>query len=414
MAHIKRHLKNKLLAALEASPVVFLNGPRQAGKSTLVKEIAKKDFPAEYVTFDSTTQIAAATNSPESYLRERKGALIIDEVQLVPDVFRALKTVVDEMRHAQGGKIKGRFLLTGSANIMALPKLSDPLVGRMGVLTLYPISSAEIAEGKGDFLERLFAGDFMADKGKRKIIDMIRAATFPEISGASAADCTRWFDGYLTTILQRDVRALAEIAKLNTLPNLLRILANRAGGLVNDADIARDASLNPVTSRNYKTLLKMLFLTFELAPWHRNISKRLIKSPKGYVTDTLLLCHLLQYELEDLEKNRPELFGHALENFVATELLKLIANNDQKFDLLHFRTGDNKEVDFVLERPNGQLAGVEVKKRDRVDQSDFKGLQELQTLAGKDFVGGVVLYRGHDVVPFGKNLWAVPMSNLWG
>lgn len=414
MAHIKRHLKNKLLAALNASPVVFLNGPRQAGKSTLVKEIAKKDFPAEYVTFDSTTQIAAATNSPESYLRERKGALIIDEAQLVPDVFRALKTVVDEMRHAQGGKIKGRFLLTGSANIMALPKLSDPLVGRMGVLTLYPISSAEIAEGKGDFLERLFAGDFTADKGKRKITDMIRAATFPEISGASARDCTRWFDGYLTTILQRDVRALAEIAKLNTLPNLLRILANRAGGLVNDADIARDASLNPVTSRNYKTLFKMLFLTFELAPWHRNISKRLIKSPKGYVTDTLLLCHLLQYELEDLEKNRPELFGHALENFVATELLKLIANNDQKFDLLHFRTGDNKEVDFVLERPNGQLAGVEVKKRDRVDQSDFKGLQELQMLAGKDFVDGVVLYRGHDVVPFGKNLWAVPMSNLWG
>jgi len=414
MAHIRRHLKNKLLAALSTSPVVFLNGPRQAGKSTLVKEIAKKDFPAEYVTFDSTTQIAAATNSPESYLRERKGALIIDEVQLVPDVFRTLKTVVDEMRHAQGGKIKGRFLLTGSANIMALPKLSDPLVGRMGVLTLYPVSSAEVAEGKGDFLERLFAEDFTADKGKRKITDMIRAATFPEISGASAHDCTRWFDGYLTTILQRDVRALAEIAKLNTLPNLLRILAGRAGGLVNDADIARDASLNPVTSRNYKTLLKMLFLTFELAPWHRNISKRLIKSPKGYVTDTLLLCHLLQYELEDLEKNRPELFGHALENFVATEFLKLVANNDQRFDLLHFRTGDNKEVDFVLERPNGQLAGVEVKKRDRVDQSDFKGLQELQALSGKDFVCGVVLYRGRDVVPFGKNLWAVPMSNLWG
>lgn len=414
MAHIKRYLKNKLLAALDTSPVVFLNGPRQAGKSTLVKEISKKDFPAEYVTFDSTTQIAAATNSPESYLRERKGALIIDEVQLVPDVFRALKTVIDEMRHAQGGKIKGRFLLTGSANIMALPKLSDPLVGRMGVLTLYPVSSAEAAEGKGDFLERLFTGDFTADKGKRKITDMIRAATFPEISGASAADCTRWFDGYLTTILQRDVRALAEIAKLNTLPNLLRILANRAGRLVNDADIARDASLNPVTSRNYKTLLKMLFLTFELAPWHRNITKRLIKSPKGYLTDTLLLCHLLQYELEDLEKNRPEIFGHVLENFVATELLKLIANNDQRFDLLHFRTSDNKEVDFVLERPNGQLAGIEVKKRDRIDQSDFKGLQELQTLAGKDFVCGIVLYRGRDVVPFGKNLWAVPMSNLWG
>jgi hypothetical protein len=154
-------------------------------------------------------------------------------------------------------------------------------------------------------------------------------------------------------------------------------------------------------------------LTFELAPWYRNVGKRLVKSPKGYVTDTLLLCHLLQYDLDNLEKNRPELFGHVAENFVAAELLKLIANNDQKLDLLHFRTSDNKEVDFVLERPNGQLAGVEVKTQDHVDQSDVKGLQELQNLAGQDFVCGVVLYRGKDVVPFGKNIWAVPMANLW-
>ena len=414
MVRIKRHIQSNLLTALAVNAVVFLNGPRQAGKSTLVQDIAKKEFPAEYVTFDNTTQSAAAMLSPESYLLERKGALIIDEVQLVPEVFRALKTVVDELRYTQGGKVKGRFLLTGSAHIMALPKLSDPLVGRMGVLTLYPFSSAEIAQGKGDFIERLFAEDFKADKEQHKINSMIRAATFPEISGGSAQECSHWFDGYLSTILQRDVRALADIAKLNTLPNLLRILASRAGGLVNDADIARDAGLNPVTSRNYKTLLKMLFLSFELAPWYRNISKRLIKSPKGYVIDTLLLCHLLQYDLDDLERNKLELFGHVLENFVATELLKLIANNAQKLNLLHFRTGDNREVDFVLEKPSGHLAGIEVKKHDRVDRHDFKGLMELQTLTGNDFACGVVLYRGRDVVPFGKNLWAIPISNLWG
>jgi predicted AAA+ superfamily ATPase len=224
---------------------------------------------------------------------------------------------------------------------------------------------------------------------------------------------TSWFDGYLTTILQRDVRALAEIEKLSTLPNLLRILASRAGGLVNDADIARDAGLNPVTSRSYKTLLKMLFLTFELAPWYRNIGKRLVKSPKGYLTDTLLLCHLLQYEMDDLEKKMPELFGHVIENFVATELLKLVSCNDEKLKLLHFRTSDNKEVDFVIEKPNGQLVAIEVKNRDRVEQSDFKGIQQIKDLAGKDFVSGIVLYRGREVVPFGKDLWAVPVSNLW-
>ena len=158
----------------------------------------------------------------------------------------------------------------------------------------------------------------------------------------------------------------------------------------------------------------MLFLTFELAPWYRNIGKRLVKSPKGYMTDTLLLCHLMQYELSDLEKNRPELFGHVLENFVATELLKLMTFCDDKMDLFHFRTSDNKEVDFVVEKPNGQLVAIEVKQRDSVSKSDFKGLEELQNITSDDFVCGVVLYRGKDVVPFGQNLWAIPISNLWG
>jgi predicted AAA+ superfamily ATPase len=365
------------------------------------------------VSFDSTTQMAAAASSPESYLRERESSLIIDEVQLVPEIFRALKVVVDELRQEYGRKLKGLFLLTVSANIMALPKLSDPLVGRMSILTLYPLSGAEALEGTGNFIECLFNKDFTVDNGKHKLVDIIRLATFPEISGVKKQERTDWFDGYLTTILQRDVRALAEIEKLSVLPNLLRILANRAGGLVNDADIARDAGLNAVTSRNYKTLFKMLFLTFEMAPWYRNIGKRLVKSPKGYITDTLLLCHLLQYELSDLERNRPELFGHIVENFVATELLKLISSYPDKLELCHFRTSDNKEVDFVLEKPNGQLAAIEVKKSDNVSKLDFKGLEILRDTTGDDFACGIVMYRGRDVVPFGKNLWAVPISNLW-
>lgn len=413
MAHINRKIRARLLKALEVSPIVFLNGPRQAGKSTLVQAIAKNEYPAEYVTFDSMTQMAAAANAPTSYLKERKGSLIIDEVQLVPEIFRALKVVVDELRQEYGSKTKGQFLLTGSANIMALPKMSDPLVGRMNILTLYPISSAEALGGQSNFIDRLFKKNFEGDSGKHKLSDVIRVSTFPEISGTNIHERTTWFDGYLTTILQRDVRALAEIEKLSTLPNLLRILASRAGGLINDADIARDARLNPVTSRNYKTLLKMLFLTFEVAPWYRNIGKRLVKSSKGYMIDTLLLCHLLQYELSELERNRPDLFGHLLENFVATELLKSITFHDDKMDLFHFRTSDNKEVDFVLEKPNGQLTAIEVKKSDNVSKSDFKGLEELQRMTGDDFICGVVLYRGQDVVPFGKNLWAIPMCNLW-
>lgn len=413
MKHINRHIKDKLLHALKISPVVFLNGSRQSGKSTLVQRLSKKDFPAQYVTFDSTSQISAAASSPEEYLRARDGSLIIDEVQLVPEIFRSLKVVVDEIRQAKNGQINGRFLLTGSANIMALPKLSNPLVGRMIVLTLHPLSATEVLKNTGDFIERLFKQNFSQDNGKQKLIDIVRLATFPEISGLKAKDRTIWFDGYLTTILQRDVRALAEIEKLSALPNLLRILAARSGGLVNDADIARDAGLNAVTSRNYKTLFNMLFLTFEIPPWYRNIGKRLVKSSKSYMSDTLMLCHLLQYSLDTLKENRPEIFGGVLENFVATELAKLISIHQSELNLFHFRTSDNKEVDFILEKPNGQLAGIEVKTRDNVTASDFQGLKTLQDMTDDDFICGIVMYCGRDVVPFGKNLWAVPISNLW-
>ena len=414
MEYSHRHIRNKLIAVLGVSPVVYLNGPRQAGKTTLFQTMAKNEYPAEYRTFDSPMQMAVAIDTPEGYLKEPKGPLIIDEVHLVPEVFRPLKIVVDQLRQELGPKPNGRYLIAGPVHIMALPELSDPLVGRMKVLTLYPFSSSEALGGTGDFIGRLFNKDFKADIGNQKLFDVIRKSTYPEISGVSDHELTRWFDDYLSTILQRDIHSLTKIAKPSVIPNLLRILANRTSSLVNDADIARDAGLNHVTTRNYKTLLKMLYLTFEIAPWYRNIGKRLVKAPKGYLIDTLLLCYLLGYELDDLAKNRPELFGYVLENFVATELLKLMSNQNKRMNLFHFRTSDFKEVDFVIEKINGQLAAIEVKHRDYLSNSDFKGLRELQRLTGDDFICGIVLYRGRDVVPFGQNLWAVPINNLWG
>lgn len=413
MPTIARHITGRLLRALEANPAVYLGGPRQAGKTTLVEAMSRNEFPAEYVTLDNPTQMAAASASPESFLAGRGGSLVIDEVQLVPELFRPLKLVVDEARRTRGAGANGLFILTGSAGVMALPGLSDAMVGRMGVLALHPLSGAEAAGGAGDFVERLFRGDFEAGGDGLAPAGLIRAATFPGVSGADDDRRSEWFDGYIATVMQRDVRMLAEIEKLGAIPNLLRILAARAGGLVNDADIARDASLNHVTCRNYKTLLKMLFLVFEVAPWHRNIGKRLVKSPKGYLTDTLMMCHLLGYGLPELEASRPELFGRVLENFVAAELLKLASLHGGGLELLHFRTGDGKEVDFVLEKPGGEVAAVEVKARDHVSMADFTGIGELQRAAGGDFACGVVLYRGSEVVPFGENLWAVPLGNLW-
>jgi len=412
---IKRKLSTKILDALQGFPVVYVNGPRQAGKSTLVQKLAAKQWPAEYVTFDEATMLGAAEANPESFLRAYEQRLILDEVQMVPGLFRVLKLLADEARLADKKSANGRYLLTGSANIMALPKLADALVGRMSVLTLYPLSALEVVGGKGTFLENLMGNGFRPGTIKRRtaFVDVIRAATFPEISTEDYNRRTQWFESYITTILQRDVRQIADIAKLGVLPNLLKVLASRAGGLINEADISRAIGQNAVTAKNYRVLLQMMFLTFDVKPWYRNIGKRLVKSPKGYIIDTSLLCHLQQIDIEKAAIHQPHVFGHIFENFVASELLKQLASSGGVEQLYHFRTSDGKEVDFVLERPDGKFAAIEVKTRDAVSASDFKGLKELRSQTEDDFICGIVLYHGNKVVPFDDGMWAVPVDALW-
>ncbi|MBN8530978.1 MAG: ATP-binding protein [Alphaproteobacteria bacterium] len=398
---------------------MFVNGPRQAGKSTLVRHIARHDFKADYVTLDDITTLAA-TDDPESFLRGFPGPVIIDEVQLAPGLFRALKKVVDERRLE--GNASGIFLLTGSANVMALPELSDALVGRMAVLTLYPMAACEMM-GKGQpVIHSWFDQDIKfhaGGRGKKISLDKTSLqaaadrATFPEIALAEHANRRLWYDGYLTTLLQRDVRQLADIEKVTALPNMLSILAARAGSLLNDADAARDAKLNAMTYRRYRTLLQQLFLITLIPPWHRNVSKRLVKAPKLYVTDTGLLCHLLGVDADAMRRQDPGLYGHILENFVASELIKQVAMTGG-MALHHFRTHDGKEVDFVIERRGGKLIGIEVKAAMSVEARDFAGLKVLKEAAGKDFVKGVVLYLGKDTVVFGEGMAAMPLERLWG
>jgi len=298
---------------------------------------------------------------------------------------------------------------------MALPGLSDALVGRMSIHTLYPLSAVEVTASGNSFLSTLMANGFGPGSVDSQVqtTEIIRLAGFPELSGKSGKTSGRWFESYITTILQRDVRQIAQIEKLGVLPNLLRILASRAGGLINEADIARSIGQNAVTAKNYRVLLQMLFLTFDVKPWFRNIGKRLVKSPKGYLIDTSLLCHLQQIDLEKVARTDPHIFGHIVENFVATELLKQLSFSDIRAELHHFRTSDGKEVDFVLEQPNGLLAGIEVKGRDSVSARDFAGLRVLQQQTGQDFSCGIILYLGRKTIPFGDRLWAVPINALW-
>ena len=410
----KRFLRPKLLAALADTPVVFLNGARQTGKSTLVRDLAEGERPARYLTFDDATILAAARHDPAGFVAGLEGPVIIDEVQHVPDIFPALKLAVDRDRRS------GRFLLTGSANILLLPRVSESLAGRMEILTLWPLSQGEIEGVEENLIDRLFSAQFALPRTPLKgagtrddILDRVARGGYPEARGRRTEERRRdWFGAYITTILQRDVREMANIEGLTELPRVLTLLATRASSLHNLADISRSIDIPQTTLRRYFTLLETTFLLSPLPAWSSNLGKRLVKAPKLALSDTGLLTYLLGADRERLEEDSSVL-GRALENFVVTELRKQSSWSKTKPQLFHFRTQSGQEVDVVMEDAGGRLVGVEVKASATVTGGDFKGLHALREMTGNRLTRGVVLYAGAEAVSFGSDLFALPLASLW-
>lgn len=409
---IPRFLTEKVTQALSDTPVVLLQGPRQSGKSTLVKTLAEREGPRPYFTLDDPTVLAAARNTPDDFLAGQPGPIIIDEVQHAPDLFRAIKLIVDRNR------VPGQFLLTGSANPLLLPKLSESLAGRVEFITLWPVSQDELAGKRSTFIDDAFSGHPMqlrttSSLERRDLIRQVVRGGYPEaLARADAKRRADWFSSYVTSLLFRDIRDLANIEGLTTLPNILGLLAARAGSLVNAADVARDASVSRTTLQRYLTLLQTIFIIDVLPAWFNNRNKRIIKTPKITFGDTGLMAHLLSVDETQLANNG-NLLGSLLENFVITELRKQSAWAQTRTRLFHFHTHAGQEVDVVLEGDGGQLVGIEVKSSVSVSDSDFKGLRVLAETAASQFVRGIVLYAGQQVVPFGPNLSAVPLASLF-
>lgn len=409
-----RNIKTQLLAALTDTPVVLLNGARQTGKSTLARELAESRHPADYVTLDDASTLAAAQYDPAGFIAGQGSSVIIDEIQRAPELFLALKAEVDRDRRP------GRFLLTGSANIMLLPHLADSLAGRMEILTLWPLSQGELSGVTEDFVDRLFADDFtligLAGQGSEDRVALLRRILrggYPEVvMRAEEARRGAWFGAYLTTILQRDVRDLANIEGLTALPRLLALLATRVASLFNLADISRGVDIPQTTLKRYLTLLEATYLVTLTPAWSINMGKRLVKAPKLLLNDTGLLGYLLGSD-ESRLSSEGNLLGGLLENFVAVELRKQIGWSRTRPQMFHFRTQAGQEVDIVLEDRAGRIVGIEVKAGASVSGGDFKGLRALAEAAGARFKRGVVLHAGHAAVPFGENLFALPVSALW-
>ena len=393
--------------ALGDTPVVFLAGARQTGKSTLVQSLGPE---ASYRTFDDLSVLAAAQADPEGFVGAQGSHCILDEIQRAPSLLLPIKASVDRDRRP------GRFILTGSANILALPKVAESLTGRMEVLTLWPLAQAELESSRPGFVDACFSGHpeqlNVPQMARRDLLDRIAMGGFPDaIARGSFEGRTRWFDAYLHTLIQHDLRDLAAIEGLAQMPRLLQTVASRSGSPLNVADLGRTLGLGQVTLRRYLALFEALFLLVPLPPWFENLGKRLAKTPKLYLNDSGLLTHLLGAEPAALQASTA--LGAIVETFAVMELIKSSHWSKTRPNLFHIRTSTGQEVDVVLEDRRRRLVGIEVKASVSVGSSDFNGLRMMKALVGDRFTCGVVLYSGSEVLPFGQDLWALPLQALW-
>lgn len=409
-----RFVTAHLQRMMSLSPIVVLQGARQTGKSTLVQHIAKTLPQVRYRTMDDLTTFAAARQDPQGFVASlpTPDTLVIDEIQRAQNLLLAIKAEVDKDRRA------GRFLLTGSAHTMVLPRIADSLAGRMRLLTLWPLSQDELRGTPSQFLSQVFAADFpqreWREINRSELIQSIVQGGYPEMTQLThITDRADWVNAYITAILQRDVRDIANIDSLTQFPRLLMLIATRSSALLNASDIARSLGVPAVTLRRYLTLLEATFLTVSLPAYFNNLGNRVIKTPKLFLSDTGVLLSLLGMDTQRL-LNDPSRLGAPLESFVMMEILKMSAWSDiPMLRQYHFQNHDAREVDLVLERADGDIVGIEVKASASVGANDFKGLRALADMAGQRFVRGIVLYTGSIQARFDTNLWALPISALW-
>jgi len=407
--HYARLISPRMAEALLDTPVVLLAGPRQAGKTTLVRQEAAKRA-MRYLTLDDELTRLSAREDASGLIRSLNSA-VIDEIQRAPELLLAIKKSVDEDRRA------GRFLLTGSANVMALPNVADSLAGRMETLTLLPLSQTEIEGQTANWIDTAFTGHILQGGTPALGIDLVERVLrggYPEaLSRTTPRRRNTWARQYLDAMLQRDIRDVASIDKLDQLPRFLRALAQTAGQMCNYTQLAGQVGLDSKTAARYVGIFEHMYLLKRVEVWASNRLQRVVKTPKLQFLDAGLLATLLDVSSQEVQQDRTR-FGHVLETFVYAELLKHAATAYGHYELMYYRDADKYEVDIVIENAAGQLVGVEVKASATVKDSDLRGLRKLSSLAGAQFKMGVLLYDGNETMPLGNGLWAAPLASLWG
>jgi uncharacterized protein len=403
-----RFVTDQLTAALKDTPVVMVNGPRQCGKTTMVRAFASKK--RTYVTLDDDTVLESIRNDPSGFVRSLDTA-IVDEVQRAPDLLRAIKKSVD------GDRRPGRFLLTGSANVLTLPQVSESLAGRMEIITLLPLGRSEVLGRPPTFLENALAGKVVEPFEIIIGDDLVRTVLvggYPEMLRRKNQKRRRaWARDYIKAIVERDIRDIADLDKLAQMPRLLQVLAHHSSQLTNFSQLGSQIGLDDKTTRKYIAILEQLFLVHRAEPWFRNQLKRLVKTPKLHFIDSGLLAVTVGATEERVAKDR-SILGPLLETFLVSEVMKQASWLDETCRLHYYRDKDQDEVDIVVESESGAIVGLEIKAGATVNAGDFRGLRKLSEASGDNFKLGLVLYDSENTFPFGERMFAAPISTLWG
>lgn len=406
---VERAIAGTIIEAMGSARAVALLGARQAGKSTLARKLATDVLSATYVTLDDEPARELAAADPVGFVAGLGRCAVIDEIQRAPGLLLSIKARLDR------DNSPGQFLLTGSANLRRIPTVSDALPGRIDYLTLWPFTQGELQARPEDFLSRLFRGEAPdasnAPAGRDEYAELLLRGGFPEAQRRNGADRRRFFDSYVTSIVERDVVETSHVYEPATVGTLLRLIAARSASLARFDALGREAGVSGKTAKGYVDVLERLFLVRVRRPWHVNLGQRQVKAPKLYVTDAGLLAALIGADRKRVREDSG-VAGALFETFVATELERQASWSPEALSFWHYRE-DNREVDTIVERPSGEVLGIEVKASATVRASDFRGLSHMRERIGSRLVAGVVLYAGERRLPFGEGLWALPLSALW-
>jgi uncharacterized protein len=412
-SEVARHLQPLISEALTDTRVVGIVGPRQAGKSTLAQRLVAMTEAATYVTLDDLAVRTTAEADPQGFVNGRSGLLAIDEVQRVPNLLLAIKAEVDRDQRP------GRFLITGSAQLSATRGVSDTLAGRIERFELWPFSRSEVAGTPTTLVDRLLDGDiprgYHSSTTKLDYLGLAIAGGFPEALQRTGRRRSAWFDAYVDTVIEREAPGVSASPRTAELPRLLRLVAARHAATLNVAELARTARLPESSVHRYLEILEAIFLVRRVHPWATNLSKRETRAPKIYIIDPGLASHLRDADIATL--SRPELAlgteGPIVEGLVFAEILRQSGWSTRRHRLMHYRERNTVEVDLVVEDNRGRMVGIEVKAAIDVAPRDLRHLTTLRDRVGDRFSTGVLLHCGHDVLPLGDRLWAMPISTLW-